>query len=50
MPLLPNKVRGKKRVDDWRVLTEFLWVLCLVRRGPKRPKRYGPHYAALQLL
>ena len=32
-PLLPNKPRGKPRVDDRRVLNGIFWICGLVRRG-----------------
>ena len=42
-PLLPQKSRGVKRVDDRRVLNGIFWRL---RTGAPRadiPARYGPH-------
>ncbi len=41
-PLLPNKVRGVRRVDDRRVLNGIFWL----RTGAPWadiPERYGPH-------
>jgi len=42
-PHLPNKVRGKKRVDDRRVLNGIFWVLRSGSPWADAPERYGPH-------
>ncbi len=41
-PLLPNKPRGVKRVDDRRVLNGIFWVLRSGARWADVPERYGP--------
>lgn len=42
-PLLPTKVRGKKRVDDRRVLNCIFWRLRIGASWADIPARYGPH-------
>ncbi len=42
-PLLPTKVRGKPRVDDWRVLNGIFWRLRTGAPWADIPARYGPH-------
>src|SRR6202142_1061919 len=42
-PLLPNKVRGVKRVDDRRVLNGIFWRLRTGAPWADIPERYGPH-------
>ena len=42
-PLLPTKVRGKKRVDDRRVLNGIFWRLRTGAPWADIPARYGPH-------
>jgi putative transposase len=42
-PLLPNKVRGVKRVDDRRVLNGICWRLRTGAPWADIPERYGPH-------
>jgi transposase len=39
-PMLPNKPRGVRRVNDRRVLNSIFWVL---RSGAPWPKNYGPY-------
>ena len=41
-PLLPNKPRGVKRVDDRRVLNGIFWVLRSGSPWGDLPERYGP--------
>ena len=41
-PLLPNKPRGVKRVDDRRVLNGIFWVLRSGAPWRDLPERYGP--------
>ena len=41
-PLLPNKVRGVKRVDDRRVLNGIFWRLRTGAPWADIPERYGP--------
>ena len=41
-PLLPNKPRGVKRVDDRRVLKGIFWVLRSGAPWRDLPERYGP--------
>jgi transposase len=41
-PHFPNKPRGKKRVDDRRVLNGIFWVLRSGARWSDVPERYGP--------
>ncbi len=41
-PHLPSKVRGKKRVDDRRVLNGIFWVLRSGSPWADAPERYGP--------
>lgn len=42
-PLLPNKPRGKPRVDDRRVLNGIMWVLRSGAPWRDVPERYGPY-------
>ena len=42
LPLLPNKSRGKPRVDDRRVLNGIFWVLRAGVPWADLPERYGP--------
>ncbi len=42
-PLLPNKSRGVKRVDDRRVLNGIFWVLRSGAPWRDLPERYGPY-------
>ena len=42
LPLLPNKTRGKPRVDDRRVLNGIFWVLRAGVPWADLPERYGP--------
>ncbi len=42
-PLLPNKPRGVKRVDDRRVLSGIFHVLRSGCPWADAPERYGPH-------
>ena len=42
-PLLPNKVRGVKRVDDRRVLNGIFWRLRTGAPWADIPVRYGPY-------
>jgi transposase len=42
-PLLPNKSRGVKRVDDRRVLNGIFWRLRSGAPWADIPERYGPH-------
>src|ERR1700677_1841277 len=42
-PLLPNKVRGVKRVDDGRVLERHLLAVRTGAPWADIPDRYGPH-------
>ena len=42
-PLLPTDVRGKKRVDDRRVISGILHVLKSGCRWCDCPPEYGPH-------
>ena len=41
-PLLPNKSRGMRRVDDRRVLNGIFWVLRSGAPWRDLPERYGP--------
>jgi transposase len=41
-PLLPNKPRGVRRVDDRRVLNGIFWVLRSGAPWRDLPERYGP--------
>jgi transposase len=41
-PVLPNKSRGVKRVDDRRVLNGIFWVLRCGAPWRDLPERYGP--------
>ncbi len=41
-PLLPNKPRGVKRVDDRRVLNGIFWRLRTGAPWADIPERYGP--------
>ena len=40
--LLPNDIRGVKRVDDRRVLNGIFWVLRSGAPWRDLPERYGP--------
>jgi transposase len=42
-PLLPTDVRGKKRVDDRRVISGIMHVLKTGCRWCDLPSEYGPH-------
>ena len=42
-PLLPQKSRGVKRVDDRRVLNGIFWRLRTGAPWADIPARYGPH-------
>jgi transposase len=42
-PLLPNKSRGVKRVDDRRVLNGILWRFRAGTPWAEIPERYGPY-------
>ena len=42
-PLLPQKSRGVKRVDDRRVLNGIFWRLRTGAPWADIPSRYGPH-------
>ena len=42
-PLLPNKMRGIKRVDDRRVISGIIQVLLSGGRWKDAPRVYGPH-------
>jgi putative transposase len=42
-PLLPNKPRGVRRVDDRRVLNGIFWRLRTGAPWADIPERYGPH-------
>jgi transposase len=42
-PLLPTDVRGKKRVDDRRVISGIMHVLKTGCRWCDLPPEYGPH-------
>ena len=42
-PVLPNKSRGVKRVDDRRVLNGIFWVLRCGAPWRDLPERYGPY-------
>jgi transposase len=51
-PMLPNKPRGVRRVNDRRVLNGILWVLrsgapCAICQRPMVPAR---HTAAVQII
>ena len=43
LPLLPNKPRGVRRVDDQRVLNRIFWVLRSGSPWRDLPERYGPY-------
>jgi transposase len=45
-PVLPQKSRGVKRVDDRRVLSAILWVLRTGAPWRDLPERYGPYTTA----
>lgn len=45
-PLLPQRSRGVKRVDDRQVLSAILWVLRSGSPWRDLPERYGPYTAA----
>lgn len=42
-PHLPTKVRGKKRVDDRKVISGIVHVLKSACRWEDAPLEYGPH-------
>ena len=42
-PMLPNKPRGIRRVDDRRVLNGIFWVLRSGAPWRDLPEIYGPH-------
>jgi len=42
-PLLPDRVRGVKRVDDRRVINGILWRLRTGSPWRDIPERYGPY-------
>jgi len=42
-PHLPTKVRGKKRVDDRKVISGIVHVLKSGCRREDTPLEYGPH-------
>jgi transposase len=42
-PMLPNKPRGVRRVNDRRVLNGIFWVLRSGARWCDLPKNYGPY-------
>ncbi len=42
-PLLPNKPRGKPRVDDRRVLNGIFYILRTGSPWRDLPERYGPY-------
>jgi len=42
-PLLPNKARGARRVDDGCVLNGIVWVLLSGAPWRDLPERYGPY-------
>ncbi|MEJ5083616.1 IS5 family transposase [Ochrobactrum sp. MYb379] len=42
-PLLPNKPRGVRRVDDWRVINAILWRFRTGSPWADVPDRYGPY-------
>jgi transposase len=41
-PLLPKDTRGKPRVDDLRVISGIVHVLCSGCSWRKIPREYGP--------
>ena len=45
-PLLPQKSRGVKRVDDRRIISAILWVLRSGAPWRDLPERYGPYTTA----
>lgn len=49
-PLLPQKSRGVKRVDDRRVISAILWVLRSGAPWRDLPERYGPYTTAYNRL
>ena len=42
-PMLPNKMRGVRRVNDRRVLNGIFWVLRLGAPWRDLPRSYGPY-------
>jgi len=42
-PMLPNKPRGVRRVNDRRVLNGIFWVLRSGAPWRDLPENYGPH-------
>jgi transposase len=49
-PLLPNKPRGVRRVNDRRVLNGIFWVLRSGAPWHDLPENYGPPHYLLQSL
>ena len=49
-PLLPNKPRGVRRVNDRRVLNGIFWVLRSGAPWRDLPENYGPPHHLLQSL
>jgi transposase len=47
-PMLPNKPRGARRVNDRRVLNGILWVLRSGAPWRDLPEDYGPLHDLLQ--
>ena len=43
-PMLPNKPRGVRRVNDRRVLNGIFWVLRSGAPWRDLPETYGPHH------
>ena len=49
-PLLPNDIRGVKRVDDRRVINGILWRFRTRSSWRDVPESYGPTHDTLQSL
>ena len=49
-PMLPNKPRGVRRVNDRRVLNGIFWVLRSGAPWRDLPEAYGPRTTCLQSL
>ena len=49
-PMLPNKPRGVRRVNDRRVLNGIFWVLRSGAPWRDLPETYGPRHHLLQSL
>ena len=49
-PMLPNKPRGVRRVNDSRVLNGIFWVLRSGAPWRDLPETYGPPHHLLQSL